>query len=169
MWEGAVRQLAANLDDTDRRILDELTADGRMSMRTLADRLHISRANAYARVERLQQSGVIRGFTADVDPAAAGLGTSAYVTVNLRQHDWREVRAQLLRLDGVAHIGLLGGEFDVILLVRARDNADLRRLVLDEIQSMPGVLNTRTHLVFEEPRPTMGFSRSRTPAVPPGQ
>ncbi|MFG1606432.1 Lrp/AsnC family transcriptional regulator [Actinoplanes sp. NPDC049265] len=155
--------MAAELDDTDRRILDELTADGRMSMRTLAERLHISRANAYARVERLQQSGVIRGFTADIDPAAAGLGTSAYVTVNLRQHDWREVRAQLLRLDGVAHIGLLGGEFDVILLVRARDNADLRRLVLDEIQGMPGVLNTRTHLVFEEPRPTMGFGRSRTP------
>ena len=154
-----MRQLAADLDDTDRRILDELTTDGRMSMRTLAERLHISRANAYARVDRLQRSGVIRGFTADIDPAAAGLGTSAYVTVNLRQHDWREVRAQLLGLAGVAHIGLLGGEFDVILLVRARDNADLRRLVLDEIQSMPGVLNTRTHLVFEEPRPAMGYAR----------
>jgi DNA-binding Lrp family transcriptional regulator len=153
--------MAADLDDTDRRILDELTADGRMSMRTLAERLHISRANAYARVERLQQTGVIRGFTADIDHAAAGLGTSAYVTVNLRQHDWREVRAQLLGLEGVAHIGLLGGEFDVILLVRARDNADLRRLVLDEIQSMPGVLNTRTHLVFEEPRPTRRFGRWR--------
>lgn len=154
--------MAADLDDTDRRILDELTADGRMSMRTLAERLHISRANAYARVERLQRSGVIRGFTADIDPAAAGLGTSAYVTLNLRQHDWREVRAQLLQLEGVAHIGLLGGEFDVILLVRARDNADLRRLVLDEIQSMPGVLNTRTHLVFEEPRPPRGPGPSPT-------
>jgi DNA-binding Lrp family transcriptional regulator len=152
--------MADDLDDTDRRILDELTADGRMSMRTLAERLHISRANAYARVERLQRSGVIRGFTADIDPAAAGLGTSAYVTVNLRQHDWRQVRAQLLELDGVAHIGLLGGEFDVILLVRARDNADLRRMVLDEIQSMPGVLNTRTHLVFEEPRPAGPISNS---------
>ena len=153
--------MAADLDDTDRRILDELIADGRLSMRTLSERLHISRANAYARVERLQRSGVIRGFTADVDPAAAGLGTSAYVTLNLRQHDWREVRAQLLELDGIAHIGLLGGEFDVILLVRARDNADLRRLVLDEIQSMPGVLNTRTHLVFEEPRPPGAAVRSR--------
>ena len=145
--------MAADLDDIDRRILDELTADGRMSMRTLAERLHISRANAYARVDRLRKSGVVRGFTADIDPQAAGLGTSAYVTLSLRQADWCEVRAALQRLDGVAHIGLVGGEFDVILLVRARDNADLRRLVLDEIQGMPGVLNTRTHLVFEEPRP----------------
>ncbi|MEV6492105.1 Lrp/AsnC family transcriptional regulator [Actinoplanes sp. NPDC051633] len=148
--------MAADLDDIDHRILDELTGDGRMSMRTLAERLHISRANAYARVDRLRKSGVVRGFTADIDPQAAGLGTSAYVTLSLRQADWREVRSQLQRLDGVAHIGLVGGEFDVILLVRARDNADLRRLVLDEIQGMPGVLNTRTHLVFEEPRPTGG-------------
>lgn len=145
--------MATTLDATDRRILEELTADGRMSMRALADKLHISRANAYTRVERLRDLGVIRGFRADVDPVASGLGTSAYVTLNLRQADWRSVRERLQALPGVAHIGLVGGEFDVVLLVRARDNGDLRRLVLDEIQGMQGVLNTRTLLVFEEPVP----------------
>jgi DNA-binding Lrp family transcriptional regulator len=145
--------VASPLDETDERILGELSLDGRMSMRTLAERLHISRANAYARVERLRSEGVIRGFRADVDPVASGLGTTAYVTLNLRQADWRVVREQLRALNGVVHIGLVGGEFDVILLVRARDNADLRRLVLDEIQSMPAVRNTRTLLVFEEVEP----------------
>ncbi|MGZ8744231.1 MAG: Lrp/AsnC family transcriptional regulator [Nocardioides sp.] len=148
--------MATPLDDTDRRILDELAVDGRMSMRTLADRLHVSRANAYARVDRLQKSGVIRGFRADVDPVASGLATTAYVTLNLRQADWRRIREQLQALPGIAHIGLVGGEFDVILLVRARDNEDLRRLVLDEIQGMEGVLTTRTLLVFEEHEPTPG-------------
>jgi len=148
--------VATPLDDTDRRILDELAMDGRMSMRTLADRLHVSRANAYARVDRLQKSGVIRGFRADVDPVASGLATTAYVTLNLRQADWRRIREQLQALPGIAHIGLVGGEFDVILLVRARDNEDLRRLVLDEIQGMEGVLTTRTLLVFEEHEPTPG-------------
>ena len=146
--------MATPLDDTDRRILDELAGDGRMSMRTLAERLHVSRANAYARVDRLQRSGVIRGFRADVDPVASGLATTAYVTLNLRQADWRRIREQLQALPGIAHIGLVGGEFDVILLVRARDNEDLRRLVLDEIQGMEGVLTTRTLLVFEEHEPT---------------
>ena len=150
--------MATPLDDTDRRILDELAVDGRMSMRTLADRLHVSRANAYARVDRLQKSGVIRGFRADVDPVAAGLATTAYVTLNLRQADWRRIREQLQALPGIAHIGLVGGEFDVILLVRARDNEDLRRLVLDEIQGMEGVLTTRTLLVFEEHEPAPGRS-----------
>ena len=125
-------------------------------MRSLADRLHVSRANAYARVDRLQKSGVIRGFRADVDPVASGLATTAYVTLNLRQADWRRIREQLQALPGIAHIGLVGGEFDVILLVRARDNEDLRRLVLDEIQGMEGVLTTRTLLVFEEHEPTPG-------------
>jgi DNA-binding Lrp family transcriptional regulator len=145
--------VADPLDPTDRRIVDELVQDGRMSMRTLAERLHISRANAYARVERLRATGVIRGFRAEVDPARSGLGTSAYVTLNLQQADWRDVRSRLVDLPGVTHIALVGGEFDVILLVRARDNADLRRLVLDEIQGMPGVLSTRTLLVFEETDP----------------
>jgi DNA-binding Lrp family transcriptional regulator len=142
--------MAQPLDDIDRRILDELIADGRMSMRTLAERLHISRANAYARVERLRAANVIRGFKADVDPVAAGLGTSAYVTVNLRQTEWRVVREKLRALPGVVHVALVGGEFDAILLVRTTDNAELGRLVLNVIQDMPGVVNTRTLLVFEE-------------------
>jgi DNA-binding Lrp family transcriptional regulator len=144
--------VASPLDDVDHRILDALTRDGRMSMRTLAETLHISRANAYARVERLRATGVIRGYRADVDPVLSGLGTSAYVTLNVRQPDWRHVRERLQAMPGIVHIALVGGEFDVIMLVRARDNADLRRLVLDEIQDMEGVLSTRTLLVFEEPQ-----------------
>lgn len=143
--------MASPLDDTDHQILDALVSDGRMSMRTLAETLHISRANAYARVERLRTSGVIRGFRADVDPELSGLGTSAYVTLNVRQASWRQIAQRLQALPGVVHIALVGGEFDVVLLVRARDNADLRRLVLDEIQGMDGVTSTRTLLVFEEP------------------
>ena len=106
--------------------------------------------NAYARVERLRTSGVIRGFRADVDPELSGLGTSAYVTLNVRQPAWRQIAKNLQSLPGIVHIALVGGEFDVILLLRARDNADLRRLVLDEIQGMDGVVSTRTLLVFEE-------------------
>ncbi|WP_369373271.1 Lrp/AsnC family transcriptional regulator [Promicromonospora sp. Populi] len=149
----AARQVAGGLDDVDQRIVDELRENGRMSMRSLAEKLHISRANAYARVQRLETTGVIRGYRADIDPVLAGLGTSAYVTVNLEQSQWRTVREELRTLRGIDHIGLVGGEFDLVLLVRARDNADLRHLILDQIQGMPGILNTHTLLVFEEPIP----------------
>ncbi|MGH3587660.1 MAG: Lrp/AsnC family transcriptional regulator [Pseudonocardia sp.] len=138
------------LDEIDRRILTELRADGRMSMRTLAQRVSVSRANAYTRVERLTRDRVITGYRATVDPAKTGLATSAYVTLTVRQNSWRALRAELEAIPEVAHMALLGGEFDVILLVRAADNAALRTVVLERLQAIPGVLGTRTFLIFEE-------------------
>lgn len=146
----------ALVDEIDARILSALETDGRLSMRQLAEEVHISRANAYARVERLTDSGVIAGFSAVVDPIKRGFGTSAYVTMNVRQTDWRDIHARLRELSGIEHIALVGGDFDVVLLVRAQDNADLRRLVLDDVQAIPGVLNTRTLLIFEESLPQQG-------------
>lgn len=61
------------------------------------------------------------------------------------------MRRQLRELPGVAHIALVGGEYDVLLLVRARDNEQLRSVVLERIQAIEGVVSTRTLLVFEEP------------------
>jgi DNA-binding Lrp family transcriptional regulator len=142
--------MAEVLDDIDRRILAELRADGRLSVRALADRVRISRANAYARIERLTDSGVITGFTVLTDPVKTGLATSAYVTLTVRQNSWRDLQERLRAIPQVRHMALVGGEFDVILLVRAEDNAELRRVVLDELQAIPGVLGSRTFLIFED-------------------
>jgi DNA-binding Lrp family transcriptional regulator len=141
---------APALDEIDRQIVEALTRDGRLSIRALADQVHISRANAYARVERLTTTGVITGFTATVDPLKLGLATSAYVTLSLRQSSWRTLREQLQAIPEVKHIALVGGDFDAILLVRAADNAGLRRVVLEKLQAIPEVLATRTALIFED-------------------
>jgi DNA-binding Lrp family transcriptional regulator len=138
------------LDDTDRRIIAALEADGRLSGRALAERVTISRANAYARLERLVADGVITGFTATVDPLKVGLTTSAYVTLSVRQNSWRDLREQLREIPEVRHMALMGGEFDVMLLVRAADNDALRRVVLEQLQAITGVLATRTFLIFED-------------------
>lgn len=138
------------LDPADRRIIGELVADGRLSIRTLAERLHISRANAYARLHRLLDDGVIRGFSARVNPERAGLGTSAYVSLTIEQQAWPTVRDALRTVSYVEHMALVGAEVDVLLLVRAPDNATLRRVVLDDIQAVPGVKETRTWLIFGE-------------------
>lgn len=141
---------ARSLDDVDRRILAELTEDGRLSIRALADRVHVSRANAYARVNRLLADGVITGFCAEVDPERAGLGTSAYVLLTIQQNTWREVAAALADLPYLEHFALVGGDFDVLALIRAPDNAALRHLVLERIHEIEGVRGTRTWLIFDE-------------------
>jgi DNA-binding Lrp family transcriptional regulator len=147
---GVARHVAVQLDDIDRRIIEALRRDGRLSVRALADEVRISRANAYTRLERLTSSGAITGFTATVDPAKIGLGTSAYITLTVRQNSWRELKARLQAIPEVHHMALVGGEFDVILLVRAADNTALREVVLNELQAIPEVLATRTSLVFED-------------------
>lgn len=139
-----------SLDRVDRAILRLLQQDGRASIRSVAERVHVSRANAYARIARMVEDGVIRGFTARVDHERAGQGASAYVTLKVVQNSWRQVRNALLELPGVEHIALVGGEFDVLMLVHTVDNRALRDLVLNKIQSIPNVLATQTLLVFEE-------------------
>ncbi|MDI5964288.1 Lrp/AsnC family transcriptional regulator [Streptomyces sp. SL13] len=138
------------LDAIDRHILRLLQEDGRASVRSVAERVHVSRANAYARINRLIEDGIIRGFTARVDHERSGQGASAYITLKIVQNTWRTVREQLLTLPGVAHIALVSGDFDVLLLVHTADNRSLRELVLTRIQAIPEVLSSRTLLVFEE-------------------
>ncbi|GAB2684138.1 Lrp/AsnC family transcriptional regulator [Thalassiella azotivora] len=147
---GASGRTARPLDAVDRRILAAVTQDARISVRALAERVHVSRSNAYARLERLVADGVVTGFRAQVDAERAGLGTSAYVSMRVQQNSWREVSEQLRRIPYVAHLTLLGADHDVLALVRAPDNSTLRDVVLNRIQGVPGVLSTRTWLVFEE-------------------
>ena len=138
------------LDAIDQDILQMLQSDGRASIRSVAERVHVSRANAYARINRLVEDGVIRGFGARVNHERAGHSTSAYITLKIVQNTWRTVREQLRQLPGAAHIALVGGDFDVLLLVHTPDNRALRELVLTRLQAIPEVLSTRTLLVFEE-------------------
>ncbi|MFD6379216.1 Lrp/AsnC family transcriptional regulator [Streptomyces albidoflavus] len=138
------------LDAVDRDILRLLQADGRASIRSVADTVHVSRANAYARINRLMEDGVIRGFGARVDHERAGQGACAYITLKIVQNSWRTIREELRQLPGAAHIALVSGDFDVLLMIHAADNRALRELVLTRLQAIPDVLSTRTLLVFEE-------------------
>ncbi|WP_072690297.1 Lrp/AsnC family transcriptional regulator [Rhodococcus marinonascens] len=138
------------LDAIDRRIIRELVADSRISIRALAEKAHISRAHAYMRIGRLQGAGIIEGFTTRIAHDKAGLGSSAFIALSIKQDSWRGIASQLRTLSFVEHYSLLGGDFDVLVLVRSPDNRALRHVVLEQLQSLEGVLSTRTWLIFEE-------------------
>jgi DNA-binding Lrp family transcriptional regulator len=150
---GRAGRSAPALDEVDARIVDELGRDGRMSIRTLAEQVNISRTNAHGRVERLIDSGVITGFHARVDPAKVGRGTAAFIGLSIEQGTWPEVSRRLATIAGVEHVALVAGDFDFVVLVRTEDNLALRNLVFDHIQSLPGVRNCHTWLIFDEFEP----------------
>lgn len=127
-----------------------LVREGRISVSALAEQIHISRTHAHARLRLLQDLGVIEGFAAQIASEAAGLHSSAYVALSIRQNSWRGVAAALRMMPFVYHYSLLGGDFDVLAQVRAPNNAALRDLVLTQLQAVDGVLATKTWLIFDE-------------------
>src|SRR5262245_3439635 len=140
------------LDDVDRGIVAALVDDGRLSVNELAHRVGVSRATAYARLDRLRADGVITGFTATVDPARAGLGVAALILVNVEQNEWRSARDELMHLPGVEYLAFTSGGFDMVALVRVPSIEALRDVVLDRLHGATHVRSTQTVFVLDEQR-----------------
>jgi DNA-binding Lrp family transcriptional regulator len=145
-----VRDKSRELDAIDRRIVDVLREDSRVSVSELATRANVSRANAYQRLGRLTADAVIRRFTVDVDHRALGHTITALILMDINQHAWRSVEDEVMGLPGVEYVALTTGTFDVVVLVRAPDMETLRDVVLERLQSMPAVRSTQTSFVLEE-------------------
>lgn len=141
-----------SLDEIDRRLLSVLATDGRISVNELANRANVSRATAYARFDRLQANGAIRGFQAVIDPNALGYSIAALILLNVEQQRWREVPKKLLALPGVEYVAFTSGEFDMVLIVRAPDIAALRDVVLVKLHGMPEVKSSETIFILDEAR-----------------
>lgn len=145
----------ADLDDVDRRLLAILHADARISNSALADAVGIAPSTCHGRVRRLQELGVIRGFHADIDPAAIGLPLQAMVSVRLQSGARGKIRnflQQIRRKPQVLDVYFLAGADDFILHVAARDTDDLRSFVVDNLNADADVAGTQTSLIFEHLR-----------------
>jgi DNA-binding Lrp family transcriptional regulator len=140
----------SGLDDTDRLLVRELQADGRLSVNALAERANVSRATAYGRFNRLCDTGVIRGFSALIDPARVGLPIAALILVNIEQNSWQSIREELAELPGLEYLAFTSGGFDMVLLVRVPDVVALRDVVLVRLHGSQHVRSTQTIFVLDE-------------------
>ena len=144
------REKTSDLDEVDRTIVALLRADGRMSVNEVANQAHISRATAYARLERLRATGVIAGFQATVDPVAIGLPVTALILINLDQKNWPSVHDALGAIPGVQWSAFTSGSFDMVMLVRMKDVAALRDVVLVQLHGLKFVKSSQTVFVLDE-------------------
>jgi DNA-binding Lrp family transcriptional regulator len=145
----------ADLDRVDRRILALLHADARMTNSALAEELGIAASTCHGRVRRLTETGVIRGFYADIDPAAVGLPLQAMISVSLQSHARGKIRdfiQQSRHRPQVMDVYFLAGTDDFILHVAARDTDDLRSFVVENLNADADVAGTQTSLIFEHLR-----------------
>lgn len=141
------------MDDTDRRILAELQKDGRLTVTELAERIGLSISPCHRRVRALEQSGAIRGYRAELDPAALGLKFSTLVFITLRDGDRRAVEAfeeAVAEVPQVLQAQRLFGDPDYLLHVVTRDLPAFRQLYDEHLSALPGVQRLTSTLVMKE-------------------
>ncbi|RAK67202.1 winged helix-turn-helix transcriptional regulator [Phenylobacterium kunshanense] len=145
------------LDDTDRRLLRVLQADGRISNAELAERCHLSPSACSDRVRRLRDSGYITGFAALVDPALVERGVLIFVEVLLDRTTpdvFETFAAAARRSPDVLECHMVAGGFDYLIKARVRDLPAWRVFLEEVLVRIPGVRETRTYAVLEEVKST---------------
>lgn len=139
-----------DLDDIDRQMIDLLRIDGRRSVPQMAADVGIGRATAYNRLDRLLDDGIVTGFSARVDHHKIGQAVAALVLVNVAQGQWSDINVRLRRLPGVEWLGVMAGQYDFALLVRAESLDHLRDVALQELQRVEGVQSAQTIVMLDE-------------------
>lgn len=141
-----------DLDGIDRRILDELQVNGRLSIVELAKRVHLTKTPCSERVRRLERAGIIRDYHAVLDPAKVGLNHVTVVHVSLVRTSDNSLDEFNRAVNGIAEVQsclMIAGQFDYMLKVRTRDIVHFRELLGEQISKLPGVKQTHSFAVME--------------------
>lgn len=140
------------LDATDLKILSCLQEDGRISNLDLAEKVFLSPSSCLRRVRMLEESGIVKHYSAILDPNVLGLEVEAFVQVTMRRdvEHWHESFTAALR-DSPEVIGsyVITGEANYLLRVRARNLKHYSSFVLDRLYKTAGVLDIRSNIVLE--------------------
>lgn len=156
----AAKNAAAALDAIDRRILQALQRDGRISNVDLAAQVHLSAPQCLRRVRSLEERGVLRGYRADVAPMAVGLGVTAYVSLNITAQAFgrvREIESLIRDFPQILECHTVSGDCDYLLKVVARDLQALSKFLTDRLMQLDGVADVRSMICLEEIKPPAGL------------
>jgi Lrp/AsnC family transcriptional regulator, leucine-responsive regulatory protein len=141
-----------DLDRFDEAILRVLAVEGRVSATELARRIGLSKSPTQARMKRLEETGVITGYRANLDPIRMGRAHVAFVEVRLS--DTREAALQafnkaVMAVPEVEQCHMIASRFDYLLKVRTTDIQDYRRVLAEHISALPHVAGTSTYVAME--------------------
>lgn len=142
----------AEIDTIDRKILKHLQRDASLSLETLGEEVGLSRNACWRRVKTLEDSGVITGRVALVDPLAIDLGLMVFMQVRTNQHDpdWAVQFSQATRaIPGILSVYRMTGDLDYLIRARVADMADYDRLYQQLIKRLP-LSDVSASFVMEE-------------------
>lgn len=141
------------MDLLDLKILKALQTSGRKKNSELARELGVAPSTMMERIRRLEETGVLQGYRASIDPKMLGLDIQAFISVTLSRHESEVIRQFEESIRKIPHIRAcyhLTGRFDYLLHVFVADLDQLGRLVKERITALPGFGKSETFLVFSE-------------------
>jgi DNA-binding Lrp family transcriptional regulator len=144
----AINDKMPNMDETDRQLLSLLRQDARLSVATLASKLGVSRGTVTNRITKLEDEGVIVGYTVRVRPDVQQNVIKAWMSIAVEGNQTRAVIASLLGEPGVATLHDTNGRWDLLAELRAENLQDLAK-VLERIRLVKGISNTETSIHLE--------------------
>lgn len=134
-------------DDLDRRLVALLRKDARTPIARLSKSLGVSRATIYSRLQKLQQSGVIEGFTVRLNPEIDRRQIRAHVLIKVSGKLARATEKQLQAMPEIAALHAISGVYDLIAELEAASSAELNELI-DRIGELPGVEKTTSSILL---------------------
>ena len=144
-----------NIDRNDQMILAQLQSDARQTNRAIATSVGLAPSTTLDRIRELERSGVITGYHAEVDLAALNRPLQALVAVKI-QPKTRAIIDEFIdsvwALPETIAVHLMSGQEDVLVHLSVPDTDRLQQIVIDNIASLPGVVDERTSLVFDHRR-----------------
>lgn len=144
--------ITRQLDQFDLHILNVLSHDGRISVTELSDRVGLSKSPCQVRLKRLQSEGYIKGFRAELNAQMLGLEHVAFAEVKLRDTSERSLNAFNLAVGKITEVEqchMIAGQFDYLLKVRTKDIQAYRRVLGEQISTLPNVLSTSTYVSMQ--------------------
>ena len=144
--------ISSEIDLFDRKIIEALADQGRMSVTELAKQVGLSKTPCQVRLKRLLDEGYILGFRAVLDPQKLGLDHVAFAEVRLsdtREKALGEFNAAVMKIREVEACHMIAGSFDYLLKVRTADIRRYRHVLGERISSLPHVANTSTFVVMQ--------------------
>lgn len=152
------------LDRIDRRILDLLQRQGRVSMTELAEHIGLSASPCAERVKRMERDGVITGYHAHVSPGALGKTLLVFVEIKLSAKSgdvFDKVRKELLHMPEVLECHLVSGSFDYLVKARLSGMSEYRHLLGDILKKLPVAAESHSYVVMEEIKETLMLAVDR--------
>ena len=147
----------SELDKFDTKILSILSTEGRLTITELASRVGLSKSPCQVRLKRLVKTGYIQGFQAILNPQKLGLEHIAFTTVKMTKTTERylnEFNQAVVRIPEVEMCHLIASSFDYLLKVRTSSIQAYRRVLADEISTLPNVASTSTFIAMESIKDT---------------